>query len=422
MATVYNKSIISGGDLEPLFSLGNFYVSDFLKENENPKGDPCELTLAFDPNTKLVQLTKQPDSSLMWGSMYYYYSHTNPIMCAALKDLAESVLQRGKVKRGVFLDIASNTFELTKNVPKDFMRVGCDPSDYSKFVDEDRIDIYIRDFFSKNAWKKQMGETKSDYITCAAMMYDLDNPIQFLKDISDILTDDGIFAVQVSYTPLNIELLELGAICHEHIAFYNFISLNNLIRETDLVIRDVELNTVNGGSIRLYIQKMGSNDYRNFIEKQVADTRINSLWSYEWEKGYGTNEPYMDFFYDLIQWKKDVNKFLSDLKLEGKIIAGAGASTKSATILQFLNIDNNTISFIGERQEGKHGLRTIGSNILIVSEKEMRTRNPDYLILFPWFFINDFLEREKEYLAKGGKIVVLSPDIRVYTKDGDYLI
>jgi len=76
--TDYNKIVVSGAKLEPLFSLGELYVSDFLKKGEKPKGPPCEMALGFDPVSKAVQLTKQPDAALMWGSMYYYRSAVNP--------------------------------------------------------------------------------------------------------------------------------------------------------------------------------------------------------------------------------------------------------------------------------------------------------------------------------------------------------
>src|SRR3954462_262044 len=106
----YKNSVVSGAKLEQLFSLGDLYVSDFLKAGEKPKGPPCEMALGFDPISKSVQLTKQPDASLMWGSMYFYRSAVNPAMCEALEDLAkktcESIPEKGE--KQVYLDIASN--------------------------------------------------------------------------------------------------------------------------------------------------------------------------------------------------------------------------------------------------------------------------------------------------------------------------
>src|SRR5271155_3937728 len=109
-ATEYKKSVVSGAKLEPLFSVGELYVSDFLKKGEKPKGPPCEMALGFDPVSKAVQLTKQPDASLMWGSMYYYRSAVTPAMREALTALAAKTSQSvpEPAKKAVYLDIASN--------------------------------------------------------------------------------------------------------------------------------------------------------------------------------------------------------------------------------------------------------------------------------------------------------------------------
>src|ERR1700712_1347851 len=104
--TEYKKSVVSGKTLVPLFSIGDLYVSDFLKPGEKPKGPPCEMALGFDPASKAVQLTKQPDASLIWGSMYYYRSAVNPAMREALRELAEKTCNSipDTAHKSVYLD------------------------------------------------------------------------------------------------------------------------------------------------------------------------------------------------------------------------------------------------------------------------------------------------------------------------------
>ena len=43
----------------------------------------------------------------------------------------------------------------------------------------------------------------------------------------------------------------------------------------------------------------------------------------------------------------------------------------------------------------------------------MRKQNPDYLLVLPWHFINEFCEREKKYLEKGGKFIVPCPKFEI---------
>lgn len=414
--TEYKQSVASGASLKPLFSVGELYVSDFLLEGEEPKGPPCEMALALDPVSKAVQLTKQPDASLMWGSMYYYRSAVNPAMREALTDLAYKTcnsLPESDTKE-VYLDIASNDGYLLSTVDsKKYTRVGIDPSDYPEAAES--TDANIRDYFSAKAFKGA-GFTKASRISCAACFYDVDNPLEFLQDVFEILEDDGLFTLQVSYTPANIMQTELGVICHEHLCYYNLTSLKWLTDKAGFVIKDIELNNVNGGSIRLYIQKPTAPDnYLTPADRDICKVRVESLLLWEEETGFNDPETYKDFYKQILKLKQETVDFIKKAKSEGKTIWGYGASTKGNTLLQMFGIDDSLIDAIAEKQEFKWGRRTVGTNIPIRSEEEMRKAQPDYLLILPWFFRDTFIEREKEYLKKGGVMIFPAPEFSTFS-------
>ena len=98
---------------------------------------------------------------------------------------------------------------------------------------------------------------------------------------------------------------------------------------------------------------------------------------------------------------------------EGKTIHVYGASTKGNTILQYAGIDHTLIDAAADRNEDKWGSETIGTHIPIISEEESRARNPDYYLVLPWHFLDEFLEREREFLRRGGKFIVPLPEVRV---------
>ncbi len=414
--TEFKKSVVSGATLKPLFSIGDLYVSDFLKKGEGPKGPPCRLELGFDPVSKAVQLTKQPDSSLMWGSMYYYRSAVNPSMREALQDLAEKTSKSIPESRekSVYLDIASNDGYLLSTVDKEkYTRVGIDPSDYPEA--KDNTDVNIQEYFSAKAFKKA-GFTKASRISCAACFYDVDNPVEFLQDVYDILENDGLFTLQLSYTPANILQTELGVICHEHLCYYNLTSLKWITDKVGFVIKDLELNNVNGGSIRLYLQRENAQDnYLTPADRDICRIRVESLLDWEGSAGFNDPETYVDFYKQILELKKDTVDFITKAKAEGKSIWGYGASTKGNTLLQMFGIDNTLIDGIAEKQEFKWGRRTIGTNIPIYSEADMRKAQPDYLLVLPWFFRDIFIEREHEYLKKGGTMIFPAPRFSTYT-------
>ncbi|HUD10558.1 MAG TPA: class I SAM-dependent methyltransferase [Candidatus Saccharimonadales bacterium] len=413
--TEYKKSVVSGKLLEPLFSVGNLYVSDFLKKGEKPKGPPCELALGFDPISKAVQLMKQPDASLMWGSMYYYRSAVNPSMRDALKDLAYKTCTSvpEKNKKSVYVDIASNDGYLLSTVDgSKYLRVGIDPSDYPEA--NTNGDVIIRDYFSAKAFT-DAGFKSASRISCAACFYDLNNPEQILKDIYEILETDGLFTLQLSYTPANIMQTELGVICHEHLCYYNLTSLKWLTDRVGFVIKDVELNNVNGGSIRLYLQKKDAPDnYLTPADRDICRIKVDSLLEWEERQGFNSKQAYINFYQRILDLKEQTVEYIKAARSKGKSVWGYGASTKGNTLLQMFGLDHKLIDGIAEKQEVKWGRHTIGTDIPIYSETEMRKVQPDYLLILPWFFRQTFIEREHEYLEKGGVMIFPAPEFSTF--------
>ena len=82
-------------------------------------------------------------------------------------------------------------------------------------------------------------------------------------------------------------------------------------------------------------------------------------------------------------------------------------------ILQYFGIDNKKIPFAADRSPEKWGKYTVGSGIKIISEQEARDQNPDYFLVLPWSFLDNFIERENEWRKKGGKFIVPFPSLRI---------
>jgi hypothetical protein len=118
----HETSILNGNKLTPLFSLGDLYISDFIKPGEKPRAPKFRLALAMDEESGLVQLTEQPDAQYMWGDVYWYKSGTNRFMREALLDVVEDTLEFSK-KEGVWLDIASNDGTLLSYVPETLLLI-----------------------------------------------------------------------------------------------------------------------------------------------------------------------------------------------------------------------------------------------------------------------------------------------------------
>jgi len=390
-----------------LFTLGKLYVSDFLKDGEQPAQEPVELKMIMDGG--FVRLADSAPPGSMYGEKYWYRSGINKTMKFELKHIVDSIFSSIRLNAGdIWLDIACNDGTLLSFVPDVFNRIGVDPANDSfKEQSSKHADLIIQDYFSAGA----LNGIKAKVITSIAMFYDLEKPEEFIKDIDKVLDKDGLWVMQLSYTPLMIEQVAFDNICHEHIYYYSLTNLKELLERNGFKIVDCQLNSVNGGSFRVYIMKQ-EGDVKKFStapNRDVCQMRIKSLLAYEKQIGANGTDIWAEFFDKIEKLKNTTVDFIRVEKSKGKTIMGYGASTKGNTLLQYFGLDYTLIDAIADRSPQKHGLRTVGTDIPIISEEEMRARHPDYLLILPWHFIDEFKDRESNYLRSGGKFIVPCP-------------
>jgi hypothetical protein len=399
-----------------LFSLGELYVSNFIKVEEIKNFNKVEMKLLL-AGDGCVRLEKSAPLDSMYGK-YWYRSGTNNSMKEELKNIVDSILKVKKLKENdLWLDVACNDGTLLSFVPNNLIKIGIDPADDSfKQESEKHANVIVQDYFNSDSFKgTKYGHLKAKIITSIAMFYDLNDPESFIKDIYEVLDDNGVWVLQLSYTPLMLSQLAFDNICHEHIYYYSLFNLKNLFEKNKFKIVDCQINDTNGGSFRVYAMK-DVGDVRTFSNqpyRDVCNLRVNSLLAYEKNLNLDNVDTWKDFFKKINELKEKTVSFIKSEKEKGKKIWGYGASTKGNTLLQYFGLDNTLIDGIAERSIYKFGLKTIGTNIPIYSEDEMRKAKPDYLLILPWHFINEFYNREIEYLANGGKFIVPCPNFEI---------
>ena len=140
---------------------------------------------------------------------------------------------------------------------------------------------------------------------------------------------------------------------------------------------------------------------------------MESILSLEEKFDVESPEVWEQFQKDIDALKEQTVAFIKEEVAKGKTIYGYGASTKGNTLLQYFGLDNTLITAMVERSPYKFSLKTIGTNIPIISEDEMRQNPPDYMLVLPWHFINEFVSREQDFLNGGGKFIVPCPRFEI---------
>ena len=413
-----SKCRLSGKKTKCVFDLGDLYMSDFVNEKDPPRFGKGSLKMMLCEESGLLQLDKPIPSEKMYGK-YWYRSGMNNTMRRKLEDIVDVCIDSIPTKPGdVFLDIACNDGTMFELIPDHLIKVGIDPADESFTREaEKRANAAVRDFFSAEAYKRTpYGDISPKIITTIAMFYDLDDPYPFVNDVKEILDDDGLWVLQLSYTPLMLNQLAFDNICHEHVCYYSLSSLKYLFDRVGLDIVDCTLNDVNGGSFRVFVMKEGADKthFRCKQERDVAEFRVASLLEYESTLGLNDPKTYESFYSEICKLKEKTVDFIELEISKGKKIWGYGASTKGNTLLQWYGLDHTHVEAIAEKDAYKFGLKTAGTNIPIRSEGAMREANPDYLLILPWHFIREFADRERAFIDSGGKFIVPCPKFLIY--------
>ena len=407
--------ICGNSNLVSLLHLGNQALTGVFPKSISDKvtAGPLELVKCHPRNAgdnvcHLVQLHHSYDSSEMYGMNYGYRSGLNRSMVKHLGTIVQHVLSLVKPSKGdLIVDIGSNDSTLLQNYPADsgLLLTGVDPTGvkFKKYYPA-HINL-IPDFFSfKNVDAKYPGK-KAKVITSIAMFYDLEDPVSFVKQIHQVLADDGIWVFEQSYLPAMLETNSYDTVCHEHVEYYGLKQIKFMMDACGFKIIDVQMNDVNGGSFRITVAKSGS--------AFVANKNVGECASNEEKLQLDSLDTYERFRKSVEKHKSELMALIRELQGKGKKILGYGASTKGNVILQYCGLTVKDIPYIAEVNEDKFGSFTPFTHIPLISEAEARAMKPDYFMVLPWHFRKGILEKEKDFLSSGGKFIFPLPKIEI---------
>jgi hypothetical protein len=323
-------------------------------------------------------------------------------MVRHLKSRVDAVLMRRPVSSDdVVIDIASNDGTSLGFYPASSVRIGIDPTaeKYKDFYPTNVIRVC--DFFTKKSALAASKGRRALAITAFSMMYDLEDPTSFVRQVADVLDPQGIFVFEQSYLPLMLERVAFDTICHEHIEYYGLRQIDWILSAADLEVLDVELNDINGGSFAVTAAHRG----RFNISPAVQRLR-------EKESDFWVNVSAR-----LNQFRSSTEQSINELRgfvqvelAKGKTFAALGASTKGNVLLQAAKLGPTEIVQIGDVNPDKFGCFTPGSGIPIVPEETVLARDFHYYIVLPWHFKGFFLGSTR---FRGRRLIFPLPRLEV---------
>jgi len=407
--------ICRNSQLNNVISLGEQIITSRFPKYGDYSTPKTPIDLCKCSDCGLLQLKQTTFSSELYEYEYGYRSGISNTMRQHLKDYQQEVLTKVILKdNDVIVDIGSNDATTLHYYPSTCKRIGVDPTgtQFKEYYGE--VDL-IPTYFTYDNFRNVYPTLLCKVVSSISMFYDLPDPVQFAKDIYAILETDGIWTCEQSYMPTMVKTNSIDTICHEHLEYYALTQIKKIADMANFKIIDVKFNDCNGGSFRIFFAKKESTLYDENTEL------INSILQTEMQLGIKSDEYYFNFMKSCNKEIAKLTMFIDNINNNGKKMYIYGASTKGNCLLQIANIGEDKIKYAVERNPNKIGKMT-NTGIEIISEEKMRENPPNYLLVLPWHFREEIIQREEIFLKNGGQLVFPFPKFEIVSYTPKVLI
>lgn len=333
----------------------------------------------------LTQLRHTVRHDVLYTETYGYRSGGNPSMVRHLNEVAVQAGSLRPVYEGeVVVDIGGNDGTLLNNYYGRAVTVNVEPlAEFNNWRTTAQLVV-------TKPWSAEVGEDlaanvgRAAHVFTLAMLYDIDDPLAFARQVRELLADDGLWVIEVQDADAVLERTVYDTICQEHVTYWSRDTLTGMLRAVGFQVRRQERTPTNGGSLLLFCEKV---------------------------------EPVDGSFYardDGLSWRYFAarvllhRRWLSDVLDPRRKLYGLGASTRGNTVLHNCALDHHRLVAIGETNTQKYGRVTPVGRVPIVSQAEALEQADDLLVL-PWHFRPFFEETLRPRLRPGQRLIFPLP-------------
>lgn len=363
-----------------------------LANDYHKKDDICDiypLNLTVCNKCYHCQLSHAVNPEILFKS-YKYVSGTSKTGINFFKENA-NFITKYKSKIGKILDIASND-----GTQLDFFKdlgwetYGVDPATNLCPIAEKKGHIIICDFWNENSSKKL---PIMDVITAQNVFAHTQYVDDFLQNCKKIMDENTSLFIQTSQKNMIINT-EFDTTYHEHISFYNTLSMKTLVERNGLFLNKIFESDIHG---RSYIFEIG----------KVLNTTLNNVQNYlndEKEKGLYDMKIYNEFADKCKNIVLNLKNNIETYKSKGYKCIGFGAAAKGQTVLCYSNLE---LDYIIDENPLKINLYSPKLNIPIVNINEFINdkSNKIVILILAWNFAKEI--KEKIYINKGSKDITI---------------
>jgi dTDP-4-dehydrorhamnose 3,5-epimerase-like enzyme len=341
----YFKSICRVCDsksLDLIHSFGLIPLANNLlnSQDEFAKEFPLELFFCADCSNLQLNIAINPD--LLFKD-YLYTSSTSQLFVQHFEKFAQQLVKEEQLnKNSLVVDIGSNDGVFLKPLNLNSIRaIGVEPaknlSEYSNSQGLETINSY---FEEETVTKIIRDYGKADIITAFNVFAHGDGLREIVINAFNLLTEEGIFILEVQSKEKMIKNNLFDNIYHEHFNYWSLATLITFFNNLNLTVYKFKEVDTHGGSLRLYVAKNRKidNSVKNYLLKE-ANSNLDK------------KETFDNFSKNIEEEKKNVILNLKKLIKNNKNVMFYGAPAKATTLLNYFNIDSKDVQYVIEGRE-----------------------------------------------------------------------
>jgi methylation protein EvaC len=384
----------------------------FLKPEQFATERTFPLNVHFCHDCYGVQVTDMVPADVMFQNYFYFSSSIGTLREHFKQSAAEVTARFLDPATATVLEFGCNDGVLLRPLADQGIRtvIGVDPaSNVVATINDARITV-VNDYFTEAVANRIVATHGKVNLIMANNVFAHIPDIQgTTRAVAAALHDDGVFAFEVHYLGKVINDMQYDMIYHEHLYYYSLLAVMNLMERHGLVVFDLKPIPIHAGSIRFYVCKAGSK------HSAAVSSAVTALAADERAQGFDRFETFQRFSDTVAAHKTKLIGLLTELRRQGKRIAGYGASGRANTMIQYCGITHEHLDYMIDDAPAKAGFFTPKSHLEIHPSSVLDQANaPDYVLVFAWSFFDEIKKKNGGYLARGGRMILPLPEVSVF--------
>lgn len=393
----------------PFLDLGMMPLANSFLTNRSEAATEARYPLAVAGCTDcgLLQINYTVPAEQLYRN-YVYVSSTSDGVRAHAATLSEGLIrQYGWGASDLVVEVASNDGTVLKAFQRGGVKVlGVEPAtNIAAIAEADGVPTVAEFFNAGTARAVERAHGRASLILGRHVFAHVDDVHGFLEGVTHLLSETGVFVIEVPYVGDFVEHTEFDTVYHEHLSYVGLLPMVRLTEQHGMRLVDVERVGLHGGSIILHMQRASAGT--------APSARLTALLEKERAAGYSDPARLAAFTAAVQRWKQTFEGMIAELNAGGAKIVAYGAAAKANTLLNYCPDVARSLSLILDRSPHKQGLYTPGTHILVQSPDTWQRGDTTHMLILAWNFQQEIMRQMASFADGGGRFVVPIPEPRV---------